>query len=106
MECTAYFLPLKVVSSFKYLGMVLSESYNNCLAVICNLRIARQKWERLSWLLGREGSYERTSGMFYIAVVQSVLLYGLETWLVSLMIGKTMGGFQHQVIQRLMGRIP
>ena len=28
-------------------------------------------------------------GMFYIVVLQTVLLYGLETWVISLCIGRT-----------------
>ena len=32
-------------------------------------------------ILGREGEDPRISGLFFKAVVQVVLLFGLETWL-------------------------
>ena len=52
MELAAYNQPLTVVSSFKYLGLVLSTSDNNWLSVIHNLRRAHQKWSRLSLVIG------------------------------------------------------
>ena len=45
--------------------------------VVRNLRRAQKNWERLMQVLGREGLYACTLGMFYVAVVQEVLLYGL-----------------------------
>ena len=48
----------------------------------------------------------QTLGIFYTAVVQAVLLYRLETWVMSLWIGKTLGGFHHQVIRKLTGLMP
>ena len=56
-------------------------------------------------MLGREGADARMSGMFYITVVQVVLLYGLESWVFSLGIGKVLGGFPHWVKRWLTGRI-
>ena len=45
-------------------------------------------------ILGREGAYPRTSSTFYKAVVQATLLFGSETWVMNLRIGRTLGGFQ------------
>ena len=39
----------------------------------------------------------RTSLNFYKAVVQTVLLFGGDNWIMSPMIGKTLGGFHHRV---------
>ena len=55
MVLAGYGCPLMVVSSFKYLGRVLSASDNNWTAVICNLRRARHKWARLLWMLVHKG---------------------------------------------------
>ena len=46
--------------------------------MVHNLRKARNKWERLLWVLGREGVDARILGIFYVVVVQEVLLYGPE----------------------------
>ena len=42
--------------------------------------------------------------MSHIAVVQAVLLYGLEMWVMPPRIWMTLGGFQYRVAHRLMGR--
>ena len=44
--------------------------------------------------------------MFYIVVVQAVLLYGSETWILTPHIERTIGGFHHRVVWRLEGRMP
>ena len=45
-------------------------------------------------------------GIFYIAVVQVVLLYGLESWVMSPQIGKVLGSIHHQDIWQITGKIP
>ena len=49
------------------------------------------------WLLGREGADDQMSGIFYIAVVHEVLLYGLDMWVMYPYIVKTLGGFHHSM---------
>ena len=48
----------------------------------------------------------RTLIIIYMAVVQAFLLYRLETWVISLRIGRTLGGFHCRVAYRLTGRQP
>lgn len=43
---------------------------------------------------------------FYLTVVQAVLLFGSEMGVMSPFIGRTMGGFHHQIICRLIGSQP
>ena len=50
-----------------------------------------------------EGGYSWTLGMPYTALVQEVLFYESETWVMPPWIGKTMGGFQNRVIRILTG---
>jgi len=50
------------------------------VALHTNLRRARYKWYKLSKLLAREGADPRIFGMFYKAVVQTVLRFGCESW--------------------------
>ena len=64
-DITAYGIPLALVTSFKYLGSVLSTSDDNCPAVVHNLWRAHQKWARLSRVLSREGSDARTLGRIF-----------------------------------------
>ena len=71
-----------------------------------NIWKARSIWERFSRILGQEGSYPRTYGTFYKAVVQEILLFGLETWVMKPRIGRTLGGFQHRVAHSMSGMQP
>ena len=75
MEFTAFRSPLVPVSSFKYLGGVLLSLDDYWTVVLRNLIRLRKKWARLTRVLGREGAYTCTLGMFYVAVVQVVLIY-------------------------------
>ena len=54
-------------------------------------------------MLGWEGADAWAPRMFYTAVVQVILLYGSETWIISLLVGKMLGSFHHRVIRRLTG---
>ena len=46
-------------------------------------------------VLGIEVEDARTLGRFYVAVVQAVLMYGSETWVMIPRIGRTLDGFHH-----------
>ena len=50
---TAYTSPFTTVPSFKYLGRILSTSYDDWTVVPHNLRKARKKWLQLSGVMGR-----------------------------------------------------
>ena len=65
---------------FKYMGRVLSALENDWPAVVTKLRKAQKKWVRLLRVLGREGADDRTLGTFYMVVVQVVLIFVSETW--------------------------
>ena len=66
--------PLTQVTSFKYIRLILMAAYNEWTAVVSNLRKARQEWERLTRVLGREEADSWTSGQIYLAVVQLVTI--------------------------------
>ena len=48
-----YSKPIKTVTSFKYLGRIITASENNYLAVVGNLRKARYIWAHLERILIR-----------------------------------------------------
>ena len=84
--------PLEMVTSFKYLGWVVSAADNDWLAVVRNLAKAWAVCQRLTRILRREGVTPRVSGFSFKAVVQSVLIFGAETWAVIPHIGRVPGG--------------
>ena len=51
------------------------------------------------------GSELQVSVFSFKAIVQAVLLFGSETWVVTPRMGRVLGGFQDQVAQRLTGRL-
>ena len=101
VEFTAYGEPLEQVDVFKYLGRLLAMDDNDMQAVRHNLRKARGVWKRFSVLLRRENLPPRVCGMFYKAVVQSVLLYGSETWTLSASSMKCLEGFHYLAACRM-----
>jgi hypothetical protein len=92
---------LEPVSCFRYLGRPVTCEGNDLSAVLYNITKARQRWAQVSKVLSRQGADTRVSGYFYKAIVQSVLLYGCETWAVTQQILGLLEGFHNQVTQRL-----
>ena len=98
--------PLAPVTSFKYLGLFLSEADDDCTEVVSNFWIARHKWAQLTRVLTREGMDAQTSGLIYLSVVQLVMLYRSETWVMTPCIERVLDGFHHRVTCRMTGRQP
>ena len=73
---------LQTVPRFKYLGRILTDGDDDWPAVAGNLAKARKSWGRLQGILSREGTKKRVSGDFFREVVQQVILFGAETWVV------------------------
>ena len=101
-----YGRPLNSVTSFKYLGWIIMESDDNWLVVVGNLWKARKGWLRLPRILVREGVKPRASGIFFKAVVQAVLIFRSEMWVMTPHMGRSLGGFKHSVSRRINGRQP
>ena len=69
MAFEVYWKQLKTVSSFKYLGRILTAGDNDWPAVAGNLGKARKNWGQLQQILSREGADKRMLGNFFKAVV-------------------------------------
>ena len=73
------------MDSFKYLGRLLHRTGKDWPAVRRNIGKARKVWRQLGKLLKREGADPIVSANFYQALVQEVLLFGAETWVLTAM---------------------
>ena len=93
MVVIAYRIPLALFTSFGYLGIVLSVSDDTWPGLIHNLRRVWQKWAWLYRVLISQGADARTSGRIYVTAVQAVMLYGLDTWVMTRCIGRVWEGF-------------
>ena len=65
-----------------------------------------EKWARMLKILGRGEANTRLLGTFFNVVVQVVLLFGLDMWLMNPCMGWALGGFQHMVARRITRRHP
>lgn len=97
---------LERVTTFKYLGRVLAANNSDWPALFANINKARGKWALISRPLLRTGVSTRVIGMFYKAIVQSVLLYGSETWVVTPQMLKMLDGFHHRIARRITNKMP
>ena len=67
----------------------------NWPAVANNFSQARKVWRILLLLLSMEGAAPRVSNFFFKTVVQAVLLFGLDNWVVTSLMGKVLGGVSY-----------
>ena len=70
------------------------------------LRRVWGKWGRLTKILVREGADKRTVGRFYMPVVQAVILFGYETWVLTPRLEKYIESFHHRVVRKMLGMGP
>ena len=61
---------------------------------------------RLSRVIGREGEDPKVSGNFYKEMDQAVLLFGAETWVLTLRMERALESFQHRVARRITRKQP
>ena len=95
----AYYIPLNLVTSFKYLDFIMTLSDDDWLAEVSNLQKASKIWARLSVILGIEGGKPRVSGRLFKAVVQAVILFGLDMWVTTPHIVRSLGGVSTKGVQ-------
>ena len=97
---------MQSVKEFCYIGRILTSTDDDWTAVARKLQKARATWGRLARILGREGADPKVSRNLYIAVTQQVLLFGAETWVLTVKMEVALDAFQGRVARRLTGRMP
>ena len=80
---SAYGLAFKIFPSFKYLGIVLSTADDGWTSMLRNLKNVQVVWRRMSRILNREEEKPQVSEFLFKSVVHPVLLFGVETWVVT-----------------------
>ena len=103
---SAYGELLKSVWQFKYLGRIVSYDDNDTPAIRRNIKKAWRQRDQFRKVLERESVTPHVAGIFYQAVVASVLLYGSESWVVSPSALRELEGFHVEFVRRLTGMRP
>jgi hypothetical protein len=75
---------LKQVEVYKYLERMMAQDDNDAQAIRTQLQKARAIWAWVGKVLRGENTSPTVAAKFYLAVVQAVLLYGSERWVISL----------------------
>ena len=97
---------METVLEFRYLGRLLTATYDNWPAVAGSIKKARRIWGRLARVLGSEEADPKVSRNLYTAVTQQVLLFGAETWVLMKKMESALDAFQGRVARALTGRQP
>ena len=95
---------LEQVSEFKYLGRILTDTDDDTKATDNQLRKAKQQWNSIAKLLKREGANANTKAKFYVAVVQTVLLYGTDSWVITEKNWKKLRSFPNHALRHMTGK--
>jgi hypothetical protein len=71
---------IKAVNKFKYLGSILEATGATTLEIEKRIREGRRVIGMLNSILRSKTILNKTKKLMYQALVQSILLYGAETW--------------------------
>ncbi len=74
---------LERVDVFKYLRCLMSQDDNDIQAIRAQIRKARSSWACIGQVLRSENVLPFVAARFYQAIIQAILLYGSELWVVS-----------------------
>ena len=83
---------IEVLALFIYLGRPMYQSDDDWTAVRRNIGMVRQVWVRLGIILMQEGVDHLTFVTFHRVVVQEVILFGAETWVISMTTEEQLSG--------------
>ena len=89
---------------FRYLKRLMDWSEYDWASVLSRIRKARQVWGRFGKLLQREGADPEVLANFYRAVVQALLLYGAETWVILEPMKKKLEGVHTGFLRQVTGK--
>jgi hypothetical protein len=92
---------LEHVEVFKYLGRMMAQDDDDIQAIQAQLQKARATWARVGEVLWSENASPPIATRFYQAIVQAILLYGSETWIISRTALARLEGFHIRAAYRM-----
>ena len=85
------------------MGRTIAYNNSDWVVVYLNLRKSWRRWGITVRVLERTGAMVQSRGEIYKEMVQSVLLYGSNSWVVTGEMLKFLTLFHHQTAQRITG---
>ena len=70
------------LAQFEYLGQPQDQIDDNWPEIRWNIKKLRKLWGQLGKIMQRGRTDTQVLEIFYIAVVQAVLIFGLDSWVV------------------------
>lgn len=95
---------LEEAKVFKYLGKPTPPYCTDITAMYYNIAKARRKWTMLRRILAAQHLPPTIASIFYKAVVQAVLLYGSETWVITKRALTLLDSFHHRIARQITGQ--
>ena len=94
---------IEKVREFTYLGRILACDDDDTKAIEHQIARARTKWRSMASILKKDGANAATMAIFYKTVVQAVLLYGAESWVVNDTNLRKLRAFYHRAVRYMTG---
>ena len=71
------------VGRFNYIGILMDRSDDDWPSVLHSIRKSRQVWGGIGEILWSEWAETEVSEQFYCEIIQSVILFRAETWVIT-----------------------
>ena len=96
---------INTVQSFKYLGRIISNKDNDLEALENQLKKARMTWGRIGKVIKKKtNGNPKIMSIVYKVVIQSVLLYGSESWVLDTQAMVKFRSFHRRCARYITGR--
>jgi Reverse transcriptase (RNA-dependent DNA polymerase) len=96
---------IKKVNQFKYLGRILSDNDDDMIAIEKQLMKAKMVWGRIGKIIKKKtNANPKIMSIFYKVIIQSVLLYGSESWVLTDRMQTRLNSFHHRCARYITGR--
>ena len=95
--------PVETTDALPYLGRTIAFNNSVYAALYCNMSKAQRRWRLVERVLVTAGATVRSRETMYKVVVQTVLLYGRDSWVGTDVMIKVLEGFHHRVAWQITG---
>jgi hypothetical protein len=97
--------PVSKVKQFKYLGQIITDDDDNLTAVEQQIGKARTTWGQIGKIIQKKtNANTKVLATFYKTIIQSILLYGSESWTINTFILDKLNSFHHHCAQNIIGK--